>query len=498
MIKGSLSADNRNNMFDLCQACTNETVPNGYMVQQPTQPPKFYQKFTDIKEEELHNSTVSIVKVSKSDITLEKGAVKGDKAKFIDKTFPPEAMAMGEFQGLSGEKWRRVSDLVKNPILFPKEIRPHKTVATNYKNNIAYQAALAALAESPYNLTAIFGDQTYTPSGAYNFYFKRKGVIQEVVVDDYVPIKDENTPSFTTAEEGAVWAMILEKARAKLHGSYENMIKVTTTPKQVWQEITFAPSDQLKHSSCDQKDVWNRILAGAQKHGVMCGLTCDSEIVNWPTVNLTASHYYTILDAGVLNHKLGSTFQVIKLRNAFKNEEYKGQGSYYDTLFWDQLVQGETKKRMTAGDKEGVIYMLFSDYLKYFGETFINHLEATRNYLDQPLKFLSDKAILFDVTIFKEAVYSFSIDQDNMKPPQGIQYQEEGWSRTSLVIAKYSSSKDTLPTYEYIDGILKYNEEQATLRTALIPGKYLLQIKLDPTISNKNFPEAATLTAFSS
>ena len=43
---------------------------------------------------------------------------------------------------------------------------------------------------------------------------------------------------------------------------------------------------------------------------------------------------------------------------------------------------------MLEGDKEGVIYILFTDYLKYFAETLINHLEA-RNYLDEPLKFLT-------------------------------------------------------------------------------------------------------------
>ena len=43
-----------------------------------------------------------------------------------------------------------------------------------------------------------------------------------------------------------------------------------------------------------------------------------------------------MIDAANLTHKLGSTFKVIKLRNAFKKEDYHGDGSSADTLFWDQ------------------------------------------------------------------------------------------------------------------------------------------------------------------
>ena len=43
----------------------------------------------------------------------------------------------------------------------------------------------------------------------------------------------------------------------------------------------------------------------------------------------------------MLVHKLGSLFKVLKLRNAFKNEDYSGEGSKSDTLFWDQVESNE-------------------------------------------------------------------------------------------------------------------------------------------------------------
>jgi hypothetical protein len=54
-------------------------------------------------------------------------------------------------------------------------------------------------------------------------------------------------------------------------------------------------------------------------------------------VHLTPHHYYTIVGSATLSHKLGSSFRIIKLRNAFKVEEYEGDGSKSDQLFWDQV-----------------------------------------------------------------------------------------------------------------------------------------------------------------
>ena len=69
----------------------------------------------------------------------------------------------------------------------------------------------------------------------------------------------------------------------------------------------------------------------------MIGYTSDNASLQWKNISLTPHHYYTILDAVTLVHKLGSTFKVLKIRNAFKNEEYSGEGSKSDTLFWDQV-----------------------------------------------------------------------------------------------------------------------------------------------------------------
>ena len=55
---------------------------------------------------------MSIIKVTKSELTLKNGTVNGEKIKFIDKSFSPDEPSMGTVEDLPRDKWRRVSDLV--------------------------------------------------------------------------------------------------------------------------------------------------------------------------------------------------------------------------------------------------------------------------------------------------------------------------------------------------------------------------------------------------
>ena len=60
---------------------------------------------------------------------------------------------------------------------------------------------------------------------------------------------------------------------------------------------------------------------------------------------------------------------------------------------------------------------------------------------------------------------------------------EDGLSRSTLIIAKKEEN-----TYKFVDGILKYHDEDATLKTNLSPGNYLLYAKLDPTRKHNKMP----------
>ncbi len=79
---------------------------------------------------------------------------------------------------------------------------------------------------------------------------------------------------------------------------------------------------------------------------------------------------------------------------------------------------------------------------------------------------------------------------------KGVEYIEEGWSRATILLIKDGCDKNS-ERFEYINGVLKYNEQYAHLRANITAGKYILYVKLESTIKNNNFPAFVNLVTFS-
>jgi len=50
----------------------------------------------------------------------------------------------------------------------------------------------------------------------------KNGVAQEVVMDDFIPVYKDK-PAFSNTKGVELWVVLLEKAWAKVHGSYERI-----------------------------------------------------------------------------------------------------------------------------------------------------------------------------------------------------------------------------------------------------------------------------------
>jgi calpain-15 len=58
----------------------------------------------------------------------------------------------------------------------------------------------------------------------YGVYICFEGTWQAVWVDDYFPCYKNTGPIFCRSKEQELWVMILEKAWAKINGSYGNIV----------------------------------------------------------------------------------------------------------------------------------------------------------------------------------------------------------------------------------------------------------------------------------
>lgn len=103
--------------------------------------------------------------------------------------------------------------------VFEKVIEPSDIKAGPYSYKWIL-CALATLAERPHLVGRLFLTKDYKQNGAYRMRINKNGVWHELTIDDYFPCSLEGPPLFTRTHGNELWVLLLEKAYAKLHGSY--------------------------------------------------------------------------------------------------------------------------------------------------------------------------------------------------------------------------------------------------------------------------------------
>lgn len=85
-----------------------------------------------------------------------------------------------------------------------------------------FLAGLAALAEVPERITDLF---LLTQTNKHHYFSVKilyRGKWKRIHLDDMVPFIKER-PAFSAASDNALWVILLEKAWAKLYGSYKQI-----------------------------------------------------------------------------------------------------------------------------------------------------------------------------------------------------------------------------------------------------------------------------------
>ena len=127
--------------------------------------------------------------------------------------------------------------------------------------NCYFLASLSALAENPYRIKNLFHTRTVTESGAYAVKLYVNGEPVDIVIDDYFPYDvrpEKDTWMFSRdTTENEIWVQILEKAYAKVFGSYE--VVEGGKPYQALNNLTGFPSHVLYHEELEAEIIWKAI-----------------------------------------------------------------------------------------------------------------------------------------------------------------------------------------------------------------------------------------------
>ena len=87
----------------------------------------------------------------------------------------------------------------------------------------------------------MFYNDELSSNGIYAFRFYVLGIPTTVTIDDELPLNNYGNSIFAgIGPDGSVWGMLLEKAFAKLHGTYETLMG--GDPRHAIEVLTGAPA----------------------------------------------------------------------------------------------------------------------------------------------------------------------------------------------------------------------------------------------------------------
>ena len=186
-------------------------------------------------------------------------------------------------------RWRRLPDLsgvgtdAPPPVLFADDIHPPCACPGKFPNDW-FIMALNVLLAKPQVVKALFVKTGQEQShGRYCVRFFKDGIVRRVIVDDLVPCTQLGAPLCALAENepGFAWVPIVEKAYAKLHGTYQALAGGTVdyalrdlTGGRVETVDTLSEEEKMD-SSCKDK-MWDKLKEGLI-HGFVCATRPTTE-----------------------------------------------------------------------------------------------------------------------------------------------------------------------------------------------------------------------------
>eukprot|EP00928_Gymnodinium_smaydae_P016817 TRINITY_DN16367_c0_g1_i1.p1 TRINITY_DN16367_c0_g1~~TRINITY_DN16367_c0_g1_i1.p1 ORF type:complete len:749 (+),score=208.04 TRINITY_DN16367_c0_g1_i1:95-2341(+) len=350
---------------------------------------------------------------------------------YTDPDFPPNDESLGGVTGDSANKasgktnaeviWVRAGDFARKSIkdrspkpklydsemnLFQGKIEPND-VRQGALGDCWLLASMSALAEHEGAIRYVFCTKELDPLGRYvvRLFDPADGHWKYVTVDDHVPCKRDPYAEdgvargkdgmpialYARPHENEVWAMILEKAVAKLCGSYHAIEGGFTewgvhclTGKKAWRYTFHNTGSGYEFTAMNLKceagvnikswpepnakyneDDFFKLLTWYNRNGAV--LCCGGVPQEGEELGLMTSHAYSILRVVQVTESYTSTnyFRFVQIRNPWGDGEWTGPWSDSSPL-WEKYPY---VKKTLGHEKtdDGSFYMQWEDFCKYWG-----------------------------------------------------------------------------------------------------------------------------------
>ncbi|CAF0811244.1 unnamed protein product [Rotaria sordida] len=232
--------------------------------------------------------------------------------------------------------------------------------------------ALSVLAEQPENLMRVLVTKEYNHQGIYYVRLCKDGEWTQVIVDDRLPCTSNKRLAYSQARRKQLWVPLIEKALAKLNGSYEAIIAgrccegLSTVTGSPCETLILGRTNNPDDKNVDYNLLWMKLLYARSQRFFMCAMCSNNRINKQEFENngLLNIHAYSLQDIKQSND---GKYRLVKLRNPWGGT-YRWIGDWSDdSPLW---IQNPDLRRELLKEKrskrDGVFWMPFESFVKYF------------------------------------------------------------------------------------------------------------------------------------
>ncbi|XP_076806717.1 calpain-A-like [Clavelina lepadiformis] len=309
------------------------------------------------------------------DAIVDKSNATGKTYVYRDQEFPSESISLYYSSRPPSRwdtiKWKRPTDISRDPRLLTDGVGS-EDIVQGQLGDCWWLASCAAISRSATHIKRIIPqDQKMTGPdyvGMFHFRFWRYGKWVDVIVDDQLPTMNGFLCFGRSADKNEFWLPLLEKAYAKLHGSYQAIEGGFT--QDGMEDLTGGIAINYDLGRKTPDSLFTILYKAFRNESFVSAGIGGSGNIEDRFTGLVSAHAYAMLKVARAAYE-GGYVDLVKFRNPWGGStEWRGDWSDSSSK-WDTMDES-VKQQLGYADKDnGEWWMSYDDFTTYFNDVTI-------------------------------------------------------------------------------------------------------------------------------
>ncbi|XP_046337551.1 calpain-B-like isoform X1 [Haliotis rufescens] len=303
---------------------------------------------------------------------------------FEDPEFPAESSSLYYSQPPKRRvEWKRPKEICPNPQWIDEGASRFDVVQGELDDCWMIAAVASLTCDQKLFSRVVPPDQSFQHGycGAFRFRLWYQGEWLDVVVDDRLPTYRGQLIYMHSDTQMEFWSALLEKAYAKLHGSFESL--KGGSAHEAMEDFTggLAEVFSLKEWPANLLQI---MLKSHERSALMaCSIDYDGQTVDQHhrlDNGLIVGHAYSLTSIRQIDvDGSGNHVTLVRVRNPWGNDK-EWNGAWSDrSQEWERLPQHKKESLGLTFDDDGEFWMNLFDFLSHFSELEICNLDPVCN-----------------------------------------------------------------------------------------------------------------------